>query len=150
MSQPEITDALPTRIDTRFGTFESPADTIIRCPEGLPGFERCRRFVLVSSADLSPLQCLHGLDAPQPSFLVIDPLRVLPTYRCVLGPADRRRLDAAPDEALVWLAIVTIGDGEQSTANLRAPVVINPRRMLGCQVMPHQSLYPVAFPLNEG
>jgi len=37
--------------------------------------------------------------------------------------------------------------GQGPSVNLRAPVVINPARMVGCQVMPHDSLYPLRHPL---
>ena len=57
-----------------------------------------------------------------------------------LGVTD----DAAP---LLWLALVTVDAGQGPSVNLRAPVVINPARMVGCQVMPHDSLYPLRHPL---
>jgi flagellar assembly factor FliW len=137
------------RVETRFGAFEAAPESVVRFPEGLPGFETCRRFVLITSDELDPLQCLHGLDVPEPSFLAIDPRLALPDYRTVLNPADRVRLDTTVRSPLLWLAIVTMADDGSATANLRAPLVINPERMIGYQVMPHQSLYPVAHPLVE-
>jgi flagellar assembly factor FliW len=118
-------------------------ENTIRFPDGIPGFERCRHFVLLMRDDVPPLGWFQALDAPHPAFLVIDPRLVLPTYRCILSPLDRLRLDVTPDDALVWLAIATPGADEAITVNLRAPLVINPRVMTGYQVMPHHSLYPV-------
>jgi flagellar assembly factor FliW len=46
----------------------------------------------------------------------------------------------------VWLAIVTVND-DGLYANLRAPVVINPARMLGFQLVPSDSVYPLRQPL---
>jgi flagellar assembly factor FliW len=68
-------------------------------------------------------------------------------YRNTLGPADLARLGAAPDTVLLWLSIVSFDDAERAFVNLRAPIVINPERMLGYQVMPHNSLYPLRHPL---
>jgi flagellar assembly factor FliW len=51
-----------------------------------------------------------------------------------LGAAERARLDARPADPLLWLAIVHVEDLAM-TANLRAPIVINPRRMVGLQLM---------------
>lgn len=121
-------------IATRFGTFTVDPGDIVSFAHGLPGFERCRRFVLVSAPSLDPFTCLHGIDAPEPSFLTLDPRRVVPDYDVPLGDGDRHRLGLIGGEPLLWLAIVQV-DETAARANLKAPVVINPRRMVGLQVM---------------
>ena len=127
-------------IVTRFGTFTvDPAD-IVTFSHGLPGFERCRRFVLVSAPSLDPFTCLHGLDAPEPSFLTLDPRRVMSDYDAPLGDADRRRLALTGGETLLWLAVVHV-DEASARVNLKAPVVINPRKMVGLQVMTADTAY---------
>jgi flagellar assembly factor FliW len=135
------------RIKTRFGEFESDPRNVLNFPVGLPGFEKCRGFVMLSSTQMAPVQCLHAIDGPPASFLVVDPRLVLPDYRTQLTAPDRERLGVEADSSLLWLAIVTIQDDGQATANLRAPLVINPARMVGFQVMPYDSLYPVRHPL---
>lgn len=115
----------------------------IRFPLGLPGFEACHSFVLMASEDDSPLQYLKSLEGPPASFLVIDPRRVAPTYQCVLTDHDRRQLGAEADSVLLWLALVIIEPDGTIAANLRAPIVINPARMIGHQVIPHDSTYPL-------
>ena len=127
--------------------FEARAEDVITFPDGLPGFEACRRFVILSCDDDRLFQCLQGLDASAPAFLTIDPMRALPSYRLILGPQDRVRLDVRDDDALLWLAIVLVAADGTKTVNLRAPVVINSRGMVGFQVMPHHSLYPLRHQL---
>jgi flagellar assembly factor FliW len=144
---PYASDGL-LEVDTDAGEIAPQAEDVVTFPDGLPGFESCRRFVLLSPDDALPLQCLQGLDAPGPAFLTIDPTLALKRYRLALSPADRRRLDARDDDTLLWLAIVTFAADETATVNLRAPIVINPRTMIGFQVMPHQSLYPLRHPLS--
>lgn len=131
-----MTSALvaPLEVETRFGTFPiAPAD-VIHVAHGVPGFESCRRYVLISAPELAPFTCFHGIDAPGPSFLTLDPHQVMDGYAMPLGPAERKRLDAQSGEPLLWLSIVHVDD-EAITANLRAPIVINPRRMRGLQVL---------------
>jgi flagellar assembly factor FliW len=135
------------RLETPFGDFEAGADEVVRFPDGLPGFEQSRAFVVLSGQTLAPLQCLHAVDGEQASFLAIDPRRVLPTYRCQLSGPDRDRLGDLEDTPLLWLVLITIDDAGGATVNLRAPVVINPAAMTGFQVMPHDSLYPARHPL---
>jgi flagellar assembly factor FliW len=135
------------RIQTRFGEFESDPRDVVNFPVGVPGFEQCRGFVILSSNQMAPVQCLHAIDGSPASFLVVDPRLVLPDYRTQLTAPDRERLGAEADTSLLWLAIVTIQEDGQASANLRAPIVINPARMVGFQVMPYDSLYPVRHPL---
>jgi flagellar assembly factor FliW len=148
MKQPFAPAARELPPDADAEAFAHRAADVIAFPDGLPGFESCRRFVVMSSDDVSPFQCLQGLDATRPAFLTIDPTRVLKRFRLVLSPADRLRLDARQDDALLWMAIVTYAADDTATVNLRAPLVINPRLMIGFQVMPHQSLYPLRHPLQ--
>ena len=122
----------------------------VRFPSGLPGFEACRSFVLMASEVLGPLQCLKAIEGPAASFLVIDPRRVLPEYRCDLSEADRHRLGATDDSSLLWLVLVTIELDGTITANLRAPVVINPATMIGQQVVPYHCVYPIRHVIVEG
>lgn len=155
MTEPERsidTDQDPdTRItvETRFGVFEADLRDLVTFPDGLPGFETCRRFVILSSIEMAPIQCLHAVDGAPASFLAIDPRLVLPSYRSVLSQADKLRLGITDESALLWLALLTVADDNSGTVNLRAPIVINPARMTGFQVMPHNSLYPLRYPLGE-
>ena len=137
-----------TRVDTAFGTFDVSTDEIIAFPAGLPGFEECRRFVVLSSRELDPFQCLQSVEGPSASFLAVDPRRAFPDYRCMLSDVDRARLGEPDEASLVWLAVVTVSD-DQTLVNLRAPVVVNPTRMLGYQLMPSNSLYPLRFELAQ-
>jgi len=132
--------ATPADVETRFGTFPvAPAD-IVHFATGVPGFEQCRRFVLVTASELAPFTCLHGIDAGGPSFLTIDPRLLVEGYDTPLGAAERARLAVAPSDPLLWLAVVHV-DGAAITANLRAPIVINPRRMVGLQIMAAETAY---------
>jgi len=115
---------------------------VVVFPQGLPGFADCRSFV-VFAAEAANFQWLTSVEGPPASFLTVDPRHVLPTLTYKLSPADLARLEASPDTALLWLAIVLIEADGTVCVNLRAPIVINPESMLGCQIMPERTLYPV-------
>ena len=131
------------RLNTQFGDFEAAPGNIVSFPEGLPGFEGCRRFILLRHAGPSPLLCLSAVDGPPATFLAVDPRRVLSRYRCIPSDADRLRLGAGPKTPLLWLTLITVADEDEMYANLRAPIVINPERLIGMQVMPRDALYPL-------
>ena len=122
-----------------------PEPDAVSFPDGIPGFEGCRRFVLLTSETFAPLQRIDAVEVegPPASFLCIDPRLVVAGYRCGLGAGDARRLDVRDPSRLVWLALVTVEVDGTVVANLRAPLVINPDRMLGRQVLPNDSSYPV-------
>jgi flagellar assembly factor FliW len=148
----EATDAKQNdsrvELSTRLGQFTVEAGQVVSFPLGLPGFEQCRKFVVLDSEEWAPVRHLHAVDE-QVSFLVVDPRVVLPGYRCVLSQTDLVRLGAAESDVLLWLAVVSLDESGEAYANLRAPIVINPGRMLGYQVMPHNSLYPLRHPLTS-
>ena len=151
-----MTHAVPARSSVAVSTapeveaLPKISPDMVRFPHGLPGFEACRSFVLMQNEVLGPLQLLKAVEGPSASFLVIDPRRVLPEFRCELSETDRRRLGAGDDDTLLWLSLVTIELDGTVTANLRAPVVINPDRMIGQQVVPHDCVYPLRHVIAEG
>jgi len=137
------------QVHSRFAdTAVNPGD-VLMFAEGLPGYESARQFVLLDVPDQAPLKVLHAVNAAEPCFLVVDPKRVLPTYRYELSDTDRQRLGAKDDSALLWLAMVIVDDAGTVAVNLRAPIVINPERMTGRQVMPNACVYPLRYVLGQ-
>ncbi len=136
-----------TPIDTPFGTFDGRPRDIVTLVEGLPGFEDSRQFLVLYSPALEPLACFQGVDASRPSFLVVDPRFVDPDYSCRLDDLQRQRLGATLETPLLWLAIVRIAEGG-TTVNLRAPLVVNPERMRGLQLLAGHDDYDTNHPLG--
>ena len=127
---------------------EGLARNAISFPDGIPGFEACRRFVLLAADSIAPLQRLEAIEGPEAAFLGIDPRLVLASYRGRLTEADLRALDADSETTLLWFAIISAEPDGTLVANLRAPIVINPQRMIGRQVLPDDGLYPIRHVLG--
>ena len=144
------TAALPVPVDQ-----QSPSDDVreglarnaVSFPDGIPGFEACRRIVLLSAASLAPLQRIESIEGPPAAILGIDPRLVMEGYRSRMPDTDMRALGAGADTTLLWFAIISEADGVLY-ANLRAPIVINPQRMIGRQVLPDEGLYPIRHALT--
>ena len=115
---------------------------VVVFPHGLPGFEECKSFVVFTAA-AAPFQWLTSVEGPPASFLTVDPQVVLPTFRYSLSAVDLSRLKATDETPLLWLAIVLVETDGTVTANLRAPIVINPAAMVAHQLMPQDCLYPL-------
>lgn len=135
-------------IDTPFGVFPLDRAAAVEFPSGLPGFEQCGRFVLLAPEELGPFSCLHAVEGPPASFLVVDPREVVPDYQLALSQTDFLRLGCHPGEPVILLSLVGFDEAGAPYANLRAPIAINPARMRGCQVLPHQSSHLLRYPLS--
>lgn len=124
-------------------------ERIVTFTQGLPGFESSRRFVLIASPTIAPFTLLQGSGDDAPSFVGVDPRRIDPAYPTALDPDDLMRLGAGTDDPLLWLALITATPGGPATANLRAPIVINPVSMRGIQRLSADSAYRLDHPLSQ-
>jgi flagellar assembly factor FliW len=136
---------------TRLGTLETvpvPDTAVLTFPEGLPGFEDHHAFALIEDQTLEPFHWLQSLADPNVGFLVIEPAALVPDYAFDLPDPDVRLLELDGTNPPRVLCILTVpGDVQAMTANLQAPLVINPRRQLGKQVILTDEGYPLRHPV---
>ncbi|MBI4611248.1 MAG: flagellar assembly protein FliW [Candidatus Rokubacteria bacterium] len=123
----------------------TPGD-VIRFPEGLPGFESFTKFLLVTRSECAPFVFLTALDQPEIALPLLPPLLVQPGWTPPVEPPA----DAARDD-LAWYVVVIIAPrAEALVANLRAPIRINLRDRIGCQVVLDDERVPLTAPLGAG
>lgn len=133
---------------SRFGELDIDPSRIITFTEGILGFPRDLRYVLLEREGNSPFAWLQSLDTPELAFVLVDPLTFLPDYRVEISPEDARELGIHDPESTAVLCIVTISEGGASvTANLLGPIVINPTTMRARQVVLFDSQYSVQYDL---
>jgi len=109
---------------------------IITFSEGIFGFPHLKRFVLVREAEIEPFIWLLGVDEPYCALPVLDPRPTFSDFNPHpdAAPLGRIGLDSF-EPALVLVVVVAPTDGATVTANLLAPIVINPERMIGIQLI---------------
>lgn len=125
-------------LNTRhFGQIEIEEKGIIQFPEGIPGFEDAKKFVLLASTEEgSPFQWLQGVDNTELAFLVIDPKVFKPDYSVDVDDDEVEILGIKDVEKVIVLAIIVVPeDITKMTANLKAPVLINTENNRGKQVI---------------
>jgi len=76
------TDEQRLDVRSRFATSKVNPRDVILFPDGLPGYETTKEFVLLDVPEQAPLKVLHAVNGSDTCFLVVDPKAVLPTYRC--------------------------------------------------------------------
>lgn len=124
-------------------------ERIVQLPFGLLGFEEVKHYVLLARPEEEPFLRLQMLDQPSHCFVVVPPSEVISDYQPDLAASDVEFLQLrSPEDALV-LNIVTLRGDDQATVNLKGPLVLNRRTLVGRQVIPtNASQYSLQHPLN--
>ncbi len=130
------------------GVVEASPDSFLTMPEGLVGFEEHKEFALLALADYEPFRWLQSFSDPGLSFPLLDPCGVVPGYEPSLTETDRLSLGLEPSELPVIYAVASVSEtGGEITLNLRAPLVINPRKRVARQVVLADSRWEVQHPI---
>ncbi len=117
---------------------------VITFSSGLLGFEGLTHFTLIDDEDARPYRVLQSVDDPWVGFTVVDPFLFFPDYSLAIAETDRAALELEDVDSMIVLAIVVVSeDPMEVTANLLAPVIVNPRTGLGRQVILQGSTYSV-------
>ncbi len=117
----------------RFGRIELEPENLIRF-DGLPGFPAARRFALLRHDQESLFGWLVCADEPELGFAVTDPRQFFPDYAPGLEPAYLRAVEGEESGDVELLAIANVREGEIHL-NLAAPLLLNPSRRRGAQVI---------------
>ena len=128
---------------TRFGALDIEERNVLHFADGLPGFEVLRLFTLVphhttEGGKGSPFIWLQSLEDGGLAFLAMEPQQAFPDYAPRIPDADLESLclsDGTARPRLYVLLTVPEGNPCGITANLMAPVVVNPQARLARQVV---------------
>jgi len=128
-----------------------PVDTdvpVIDLVHPMPGFPDDRRFALVDLDGTGQLCSLTSLDHSELRFLVAPPATFFPDYAPEIDDATIADLDIRSADDVMVLLVVNPGSSlVTSTANLRAPVVLNTVNRRACQVVVDDADLSVSTPL---
>jgi len=128
-----------------WGTIEVAEEQLYHFPKGIPGFEDKQDFALVDPED-GPFVYLQSTRSSELAFLVADPFLFYPGYEFELPEGEIKELQV--ESQVVVRCILTLKEPmEKSTMNLLAPIVLNPEKRLGKQVVLHQTKYQTRHPL---
>ena len=125
-----------TFTNVKFGEVTVEAASIVHFPEGVPGFERLKRYGLVQVDDEAPFLRLLSLDEPAVAFVILNPMLIWPDYKPRLAQEELQGLELANDEDLELYCIVTLNsDAKHVTVNLKGPIAINTVSMTARQII---------------
>lgn len=113
-----------------------------------PGLRHLRRFELVPLDDTGFLFTLRSTEEPDVRLFLVPPSAYFPDYAPRLDGSARESLGLDDDDA-VLLVVVHPGHGDAPpTANLLAPVAVNPATGRALQVVLDDDRWPLRAPLT--
>ncbi|MBV8659726.1 MAG: flagellar assembly protein FliW [Burkholderiales bacterium] len=122
-------------VTPQFGALDIDEDTIITFPEGMPGFEDCKRFKLLHEDGPAPrVLWLQSIDAPELVMSVIDSSLLDFHYQLNLSDEERALIDYADDaEIILLLTLARVGGTGAVQPNTGSPIVLNAARRKALQ-----------------
>ncbi|MBN1142134.1 MAG: flagellar assembly protein FliW [Deltaproteobacteria bacterium] len=135
------------KINSRFGEIEyDPAQTLF-FPEGLIGFEKLRRFVVIPNKKEGILFWIQSVEDPEVAFIVTDPTQFFLDYRVVPDQQEQQKLEIADVGGCFNLVVVTVHPDKAVTLNLAAPILFAPATNRAIQVILEGTAYQPRTPL---
>ncbi len=133
-----------------FGEIEVDEKQIIDFPDGILGFDFIKKFVILDADENSPFKWMQAYSEPDLAFIIIQPEYFKADYELVVSQGDIEAVGAKNTDTLLVFTIVTIpSNPSDMTANLQGPVVINPGKRLGRQVISLSEKYSVKHKILE-
>lgn len=131
------------KIDTKkFGKIDIDKNCIIKFKEGIIGFEDLKEFTLLDFLKDSPFKWLQSLEDPSVAFVVCDPWQFFKDYKPEIGDDQRDDIYLAEGDPVTLFSIATVpNDITKASLNLLSPVIINPKKMIGKQIILYNSKY---------
>ncbi|NWF71982.1 MAG: flagellar assembly protein FliW [Nitrospirae bacterium] len=133
---------------TRFGKLNVSAESLLIFPSGLLGFPEWTRYVILDHDTDAPFKWLHCAEEASLAFVVIDPVLFNENYQVTISPEARGEVEGSETDELGLAVILTIPSDDPSavTANLRGPLLMNPRTRL-CKQLVLSEDYPTRYPV---
>ncbi len=127
------------RIETvRFGTLRLEADQLFLFPQGLIGMETLRQWALLPDPKNPSVAWLQSASRGDRAIALVSPRAFYDSYRVHVTRREMESLHVQPGADLYVMTTVS-GHVGKLTTNLRAPLILNLDRRLGCQIITNDS-----------
>lgn len=136
-----------------FGEIDIEEDKIITLEKGMIGLPDFRKFALIFDEEKglkkSSVMWFQSMDDPETAFPVMQPNVVKPDYNPMVSSEILSTLGEMTEENTYVLVTLTASPKvEETTVNLKAPIVINTATKKGCQIIVEDD-YPVKYKIYD-
>ncbi|ALC82496.1 MULTISPECIES: flagellar assembly protein FliW [Bacillus] len=130
-------------IQTRYhGETAIHEEEILSFENGLPGFLNEKKFAILPLSEDSPFLVLQSVSTEELAFIVTSPFLFFKDYEFDLDEATTEMLELESTEDVEVIVLLTIEEPfEKTTANLKAPVIVNRKNKLAKQVILQDAAY---------
>ena len=124
---------------------------IISFENGLPGFNDETQFVVLPLSEDSPFLALQSVKQEHIAFIVASPFIFFKGYEFDIDHATLELLHIEDIEDVEVMAILTLEEPfENTTANLKAPIIVNKKEMKAKQIILHDASYETQHLIGGG
>lgn len=140
------------KIETKFhGTVEIEQKDCWTFPQGVPGLEDEKEWVILPIDGEDMFQVLQSTKTKEIAFIVMNPYVLAPTYELTLDAPTVELLEVERQEDILVLGVVTLREPfHTSTWNAQAPIILNAQTRKGRQMITNNDRYLVQTPLSQG
>lgn len=132
-----------------FGEVDIADDKVITLPQGLLGFEDFKRYVILYNSEKSSgndISWFQSIEEQAFAVPVVNPLFVKKDYNPVIDDEMLEFLGEVDEEGYFVLVTMRIpSDPKEVSCNLKAPIIINPKTLLGCQMIVENEEYSIRY-----
>lgn len=130
---------------------DDPSPPVITTPDGLPGFDDLRTWVLERTGEDAVFSLLRSIDEPGVGLLVTEPWDLAPGYEPNLPDAEMDALGAHDPGDIAVLVVARIDvQARQAYLNLAAPIVVHAGKGVARQMILDRQGWPMRHPVALG
>lgn len=137
------------KLHTKYhGIREYKEEDVITFKNGLPGFEKLKKFIMFPAEENEVFSILHSAEDEETGFVVVSPFYVDSGYEFEIDDEKTKELDIKDSSDVIVVNTVTVNsDINKITVNMRAPIVINIKSRYGEQIILCSEKYLIKQPL---
>ncbi len=131
-------------LTSRFGKISFSSKEVCEFSKGICGFPEKNKFIWLKLKETEPFKWLQSIQAGDWAFLLIDPFIFYPDYDPQVSKKELAEIKLTSLAKSEIFAITCLSpDSKEARANLLAPLIINPDKRLGKQVVLKGSNYSI-------
>lgn len=131
-----------------FGEVEIDSKKVIYFENGIPGFEEEKEFIILPLEENSAFEVMQSVQNSQLAFIIISPYAVSISYSFDIDEVTVHALGIEEEHEVTVYVIVSLKETlDQSTVNLKAPIIINTTNNKAKQVILNKEEYAIRYPL---
>ncbi|MDR1733180.1 MAG: flagellar assembly protein FliW [Synergistaceae bacterium] len=143
-----MSQTVTTVSTSRFGEISYSEEDVLFFPRGIPAFEKNLSWILAGEED-NAIKWLQSVDDGDLALPVTTPDAVMADYNAKIPEDDLDLVGSRNVGDLVLLIVVSIPESApwDTTANLRAPILVNLKSRRAVQVIALNEEYPIRCPV---